>query len=60
MRQLKRFHHDRVVLDQHDFCTDCGVLREACALDGVICLNDSMIKLKPKMECLYETKIARR
>jgi hypothetical protein len=40
--------------------TDCGVLHEAYALDGVICLNDSMFKLKPKMDCLHETKIARR
>jgi hypothetical protein len=41
-------------------CTDCGVLHEAYALDGLICLNDSMFRLKPKMECPHETKIARR
>ena len=41
-------------------CTDCGVLHEAYALDGLICLNDSMFRLKPKMECLYETNVARR
>jgi hypothetical protein len=42
-----------------------SVLTAACcarayALDGLICLNDTMFKLKPKMECLYETKLARR
>jgi hypothetical protein len=41
-------------------CADCGVLHEACALDGLICLNDSMFKPKPRIECFYETKIARR